>query len=64
MVAFMLSVRPIQAMTSTVQMDLMVHINEEADTISGSLEFATDLFKRSTIERMAGHLEVRPACRL
>ena len=52
-----------QAGANTAQMDLTLDMTEEADAIFGSLEFATDLFKRSTIERMASHLEVSPACR-
>ena len=39
-------------------MDLTLDLAEDEHTISGSLEFSTDLFERSTVERMAGHLEV------
>ena len=40
-------------------MDLTLDLLEEEHRISGSLEYSTDLFDRSTVERMAGHLEVR-----
>ncbi len=43
---------------STAQMDLTLDLAEDEHTISGSLEYSTDLFDRSTVERMASHLEV------
>ena len=51
---------------ATVQMDLTLDLAEDEHTISGSLHFSTDLFTRTTAERMAGHLEVRHfrGCRL
>lgn len=42
---------------STAQMDLTLDLAEDERKISGSLNFSADLFQRSTIERMAGHLE-------
>ena len=40
-------------------MDLTLELAEEEHTISGNIEFSTDLFALSTIQRMAGHLQVR-----
>ena len=39
-------------------MDLTLELAEEEHTISGNIEFSTDLFVLSTIQRMAGHLQV------
>ncbi len=39
-------------------MDLTLELAEEEHTISGNIEFSTDLFALSTIQRMAGHLQV------
>jgi len=35
---------------------------EEAEELTGGIEFATDLFLPATADRMARHLEVPPAC--
>jgi hypothetical protein len=42
----------------SAQMDLTLELAEEEHTISGNIEFSTDLFVLSTIQRMAGHLQV------
>ena len=42
-------------------MDLTLDLVEEEHTISGSMEFATDLFAQSAMERMARH-SGGPAC--
>ena len=50
----------VQVGASTAQMDITLDLVEEEDTISGTLEYATDLLTRNSMERMAGHLEVSP----
>lgn len=47
-----------QAEASAAQMDLVLELLETPDEVAGSLEYATDLFTRSTMDRMAGHLQV------
>ena len=47
-----------QAEASAAQMDLVLELLETPDDVAGSLEYATDLFTRSTMDRMAGHLQV------
>ncbi|XXX76161.1 amino acid adenylation domain-containing protein [Sorangium sp. So ce134] len=42
----------------TAKFNLGLTMAERAEGLSGTLEFATDLFDRASIERMAGHLEV------
>jgi len=41
----------------STQVDLTLHLATHARGLSGSLEYATDLFDEATIRRMAGHLE-------
>ena len=43
--------------TSSAKFDLSLSIRETAEGLRGSLEYSTDLFDASTIERMAGHFE-------
>jgi amino acid adenylation domain-containing protein len=40
----------------TAMFDLTLTLSEGQETIVGTLEYATDLFDRTTAERMAGHL--------
>jgi amino acid adenylation domain-containing protein len=40
----------------TAMFDLTLTLSEGRETIVGTLEYATDLFDRTTAERMAGHL--------
>ena len=47
-----------QAEASAAQMDLVLELLETPDDVAGGLEYATDLFTRSTMDRMAGHLQV------
>ena len=47
-----------QADASAAQMDLVLELFESPDEVAGNLEYATDLFTRSTMDRMAGHLQV------
>jgi non-ribosomal peptide synthetase component F len=42
---------------ATTQFDLSLSLTESADGIEGYLEYASDLFDRATIERLAGHFE-------
>lgn len=42
----------------TAQFDLALNLTENGDTISGSIEYSTDLFYAETIERMIGHYQV------
>ena len=42
----------------TSKFDLSLHLTRGADGLAGVLEYATDLFDRATVERMAAHLEV------
>jgi amino acid adenylation domain-containing protein len=44
---------PLNLMAS--QFDLTLMMIESDEVLAGSLEYSTDLFERSTIERMAGH---------
>jgi amino acid adenylation domain-containing protein len=41
--------------TGTSKFDLTLSVQETAEGLSGIFEYATDLFDRSTIERMTGH---------
>ncbi|MCK9708551.1 amino acid adenylation domain-containing protein [Pseudomonas syringae pv. syringae] len=53
-----LSLEPLQAPHTTAQFDLSLALVEADGGLIGSLEYASDLFERATIERMAGHLQV------
>ncbi|RXT70445.1 amino acid adenylation domain-containing protein [Pseudomonas syringae] len=53
-----LSLEPLQAPHTTAQFDLSLALVEADGGLVGSLEYASDLFERATIERMAGHLQV------
>ncbi|WP_438826902.1 non-ribosomal peptide synthase/polyketide synthase [Pseudomonas syringae] len=53
-----LSLEPLQAPHTTAQFDLSLSLVEADGGLMGSLEYASDLFERATIERMAGHLQV------
>jgi amino acid adenylation domain-containing protein len=46
------------ASRATAQFDLSLSLSETGDTISARLEYATDLFDQSTIERLMQHFEV------
>ncbi len=43
--------------SATAQFDLTLDMTETESGLIGSLEYNTDLFQESTIERMAGHLQ-------
>jgi amino acid adenylation domain-containing protein len=60
-----LSFRPLAMDPGTAKFDLVLEMSEgplgderEAPVILGSLEYAADLFDRTTAERLAGHLRV------
>ncbi len=42
----------------TAKFDLMLELFETPDGLRGSLEYSTDLFERTTIERMVRHLQM------
>ncbi|QOY92808.1 amino acid adenylation domain-containing protein [Massilia sp. UMI-21] len=48
---------PIEAEHTTAKFDLYLQMQETPEGLRGSLEYASDLFDRSTIERMARHFE-------
>ncbi|NOK78660.1 MAG: hypothetical protein GFH24_608374n1, partial [Chloroflexi bacterium AL-N5] len=57
--------------TQTAKFDLTMNLTERADTVHGVLEYATDLFETTTIERLLGHyrmllsgLIADPTCRV
>lgn len=52
----------LQLSSPGVQMDLVLMLAEVGDTLTGHLEYCTDLFSAETGSRMAGHLRVRPFC--
>lgn len=52
-----LILRPISGEHVTSKFDLGILIQEEASALRGEIEYATDLFDRSTIERLAGHMQ-------
>jgi amino acid adenylation domain-containing protein len=50
-----LSLRGLEAEAGTAKLDLVLELSEDG---KGALEYAVDLFDRSTVERLAGHLQV------
>src|SRR5262249_34331605 len=42
----------------TAQFDLLLSLQEEGERIVGELNYASDLFERTTVQRWVGHLEV------
>ncbi|MES2758519.1 MAG: non-ribosomal peptide synthase/polyketide synthase [Pseudomonadota bacterium] len=62
---------PLQAENTTAKFDLYLQLVESPDGLQGTIEYASDLFERATIERMAGHFETlldaivaEPECRI
>ncbi|HEX8275797.1 MAG TPA: amino acid adenylation domain-containing protein [Longimicrobiaceae bacterium] len=53
-----LRMRVAEEETHTAKFDLTLALTDSAEGISGSLEYATDLFEAATAERMARHLTV------
>ncbi len=50
-----LSASGLEQADTTAQFDLTLSLDDTGDAVLGALEYATDLFDRSTIERIAGH---------
>jgi non-ribosomal peptide synthetase component F len=51
-----LKVRDLEPPQTTAKFDLVLSLRDAGPSIAGCLEYATDLFDRSTIERMGAHL--------
>jgi len=52
-----LTVAPVEAHSGTAKFDLTLFMVEDADQLSGALEYNTDLFDAATVERMLNHFE-------
>jgi amino acid adenylation domain-containing protein len=52
-----LTLAPIQNSHHSIHFDLSLSLSDRGDAIGGTLEYASDLFERSTIERLAGHFQ-------
>ncbi|HSF42717.1 MAG TPA: amino acid adenylation domain-containing protein [Thermoanaerobaculia bacterium] len=50
-----LDLSPIKIETNTAKFDLLLNMQDDGKELRGSLEYCTDLFEASTIERMLGH---------
>jgi amino acid adenylation domain-containing protein len=50
-----LRVEPLNVHTSAAQLDIFVNLWEAQGALRGRIEYSTDLFDRTTIERFAGH---------
>ncbi len=52
-----LTLRPFEIDNGTAKFDLTLSLAETAEGLAGWIEYATDLFDRERIERMAGHFQ-------
>ena len=52
-----LSSTVLQAERGTALFDLTLSLSDDPHAVHGRVEYATDLFERTTMERLAGHLE-------
>src|SRR5437660_330780 len=52
-----LKLSPIAMENGTAKFDLTLFLWERGDTLTGALEYSTDLFDEPTIQRMAGHFQ-------
>jgi len=52
-----LTIRPVDTETTTTGFDLVLSMIQSGETLSGAFEYNTDLFDKSTIERMVGHFQ-------
>jgi len=52
-----LSASPVEAESGTAKFDLTLSIADRLDGMDGYIEYNTDLFDETTIERMIGHLQ-------
>jgi amino acid adenylation domain-containing protein len=50
-----LTVRQVELANATAKFDLLLDIRESDDRLLATFEYNTDLFRESTVERMAGH---------
>jgi len=53
-----LDLAPMQVDNATAKLDLTLSLSEEADRLTGYLEYSADLFNAATIKRMTGHLNI------
>ncbi len=53
-----LQLQPMQGQSSTAKFDLTLGLAEHQGRLLGSFEYNTDLFDRTTIERMVGHFRI------
>jgi amino acid adenylation domain-containing protein len=53
-----LAVTPLKVGGGTAKFDLTLSMTEETDSLSGSVEYSTDLFDGATIDRMMNHFHV------
>ena len=52
-----LSLRPLAVESGTAKFDLTLSLEESAEGLAGSLEYAADLFDGSTVDRLRGYVE-------
>jgi amino acid adenylation domain-containing protein len=52
-----LTLAPVESSHHTARFDLSLSLTDQGDAIGGALEYASDLFERSTIERLVGHFQ-------
>jgi amino acid adenylation domain-containing protein len=53
-----LSLQPLEVPVETVRLDLTLHMMDTHRGLLGMVDYNTDLFEVSTIERIVGHLEI------
>lgn len=52
-----ISLAPVESSNNSAKFDLVLSFTDEGETLRASLDYSTELFDRSTILRMIGHLE-------
>ncbi|HEX4961001.1 MAG TPA: amino acid adenylation domain-containing protein, partial [Thermoanaerobaculia bacterium] len=52
-----LALKPVGAAVTTAKFDLSLYLSEADGGLSGGLEYNTDLFDRTTIDRLLGHFQ-------
>ncbi|MBD6618564.1 amino acid adenylation domain-containing protein [Komarekiella sp. 'clone 1'] len=52
-----LTLSPLESNSDSAKLDLTLYITETVDGLLGNLEYNTDLFEESSIQRMAAHLQ-------
>ena len=52
------TVNPVSVEWKISRFDLTLYLNEDSNRLSGVVEYNTDLFDSSTIERLVGHYEI------